>query len=267
MKWLLSIIHKYNIDLIIPGIEADMYAWIKNKNILEGTGCKTVLNNEALISLCADKLFFYEALIKELPQYSIFTFFENNYDNVVATIGDNFLIKPRSGHGSKGIIRNPSRQQFNAIVSSIAEDYIIQPIIGSDDEEYSSSLFGDGKGGFYCSMTLQRKLSKDGYTEKASVYSSQLLLQTLKELCAFFKPLGPTNFQFRKDKGVYKLLEINPRISSATSIRAKFGYNESGMAVNYFLNDIEPNQPIIKKGRAIRYIEDLIIYEKDCDNI
>ena len=73
MKWLLSIIHKYNIDLIIPGIEADMYAWIKNKNILEGTGCKTVLNNEALISLCADKLFFYEALIKELPQYSIFT--------------------------------------------------------------------------------------------------------------------------------------------------------------------------------------------------
>jgi carbamoyl-phosphate synthase large subunit len=57
------------------------------------------------------------------------------------------------------------------------------------------------------------------------------------------------------------LLEINPRISSSTSIRTKFGYNEALMSVDYFLNGIIPTQPKIQKGKAIRYTEDLIIYE------
>jgi carbamoyl-phosphate synthase large subunit len=110
-------------------------------------------------------------------------------------------------------------------------------------------------------MTLRRKLSKDGFTEKAEVVDLENISQTLNTLCIIFKPLGPTNFQFRKHEGVLKLLEINPRISSSTSIRMKFGYNESLMAVEYFLEDKKPTQPLIKKGKAIRYIEDLIVYE------
>jgi carbamoyl-phosphate synthase large subunit len=84
---------------------------------------------------------------------------------------------------------------------------------------------------------------------------------TIKELCGLFKPVGPTNFQFRKQDGILKLLEINPRISSSTSIRTGFGYNESLMAVEYFLENKTPVQPVIKKGKAIRYTEDLFIYE------
>jgi carbamoyl-phosphate synthase large subunit len=76
-----------------------------------------------------------------------------------------------------------------------------------------------------------------------------------------FKPIGPTNFQFRTDGEVLKLLEINPRISSATSIRASLGYNESVMSINYFLNNQIPTKmdksKIINK-RAIRYLEDYI---------
>ena len=83
----------------------------------------------------------------------------------------------------------------------------------------------------------------------------------LLSLCKLFKPLGPTNFQFRKQGQLLKLLEINPRISSSTSIRSKFGYNESLMAIEYFLDGKELKQPFIRKGKAIRYIEDLIIYE------
>ena len=81
------------------------------------------------------------------------------------------------------------------------------------------------------------------------------------DLAKAFKPIGPANFQFRLDKGSVKLLEINPRISSATSIRASLGYNESVMSINYFLNDQIPtkmDKSKIKNKRAIRYIEDYI---------
>jgi carbamoyl-phosphate synthase large subunit len=58
-----------------------------------------------------------------------------------------------------------------------------------------------------------------------------------------------------------KLLEINPRISSASSIRAAFGYNESEMSVDYFLRSIRPDKldkaPLMGR-KAIRYTEDFI---------
>lgn len=83
--------------------------------------------------------------------------------------------------------------------------------------------------------------------------------EILLSLSNVFKPIGPTNFQFRIDGNDIKLLEINPRISSATSIRSGFGYNESVMKVDYFLNNKIPQKldkmKIINK-HAIRYMED-----------
>jgi carbamoyl-phosphate synthase large subunit len=58
-----------------------------------------------------------------------------------------------------------------------------------------------------------------------------------------------------------KLLEINPRISSSTSIRTAFGYNESAMAVEYFLEQRTPTQPLIRRGKAVRYTDEQIFYE------
>jgi carbamoyl-phosphate synthase large subunit len=76
-----------------------------------------------------------------------------------------------------------------------------------------------------------------------------------------FSPVGPTNFQFRKADHGLKLLEINPRISSATSIRAAFGYNEALMAVELALENRMPIQPKIGRGRAVRYTEDFVFHD------
>jgi carbamoyl-phosphate synthase large subunit len=136
-----------------------------------------------------------------------------------------------------------------------------QPIVGNDDAEYTTSAFCDGNGGIYARMTLKRKLSKDGFTEKAQVVSSKEFDATIMSLCQYFHPLGPTNFQFRKCDDGIKLLEINPRVSSSTAIRTAFGYNESSMAVDFFLEGKIPVQPEIRSGRAVRYTEEYIFYE------
>jgi len=70
-----------------------------------------------------------------------------------------------------------------------------------------------------------------------------------------------TNFQFRRDGDFIKLLEINPRISSSTSIRAAFGYNESEMCIEHYLNNKAIHQPKILRGQASRYIADEITYD------
>jgi carbamoyl-phosphate synthase large subunit len=139
---------------------------------------------------------------------------------------------------------------------------MIQPIVGRIDEEYTTSAFFDRQGGLCAHMSLKRKLSKDGFTQTAETVEIPGVQKALEELAVIFRPVGPTNFQFRTEAGRLKLLEINPRISSATSIRTAFGYNESAMSVDYFLRGRKPVQPILITGRAVRYTEDLIFYDR-----
>jgi carbamoyl-phosphate synthase large subunit len=192
--------------------------------------------------------------------YRIESSLESNFNLLVNRFGLPFILKPRHGYGSKGIVIVDSVDTFDKYKQDVGSLLMAQPIIGNENEEYTTSAFCDGKGGFFARMTLRRKLSKDGFTEKAEVVDVEGIDEALSVLSNYFKPIGPTNFQFRKQKGVLKLLEINPRISSSTSIRTAFGYNECQMAIEYFLDNKEPKQPIIRQGRAVRYIEDFIFY-------
>ncbi|MFM9840712.1 MAG: ATP-grasp domain-containing protein [Cyclobacteriaceae bacterium] len=260
VPWLLKVIEKHRIDLLIPGIEADMYKWNESKTEIEKTGAKIVMNNEDLINLCSDKWLFYQTLEKIASPYAIESALSANYTDLVNRFGLPFLLKPRKGFGSKGIVKVNTEIDFLGHSNLIGPVLMVQPIVGTDEEEFTTSAFCNGKGGFFCFMTLKRKLSKDGFTEKAEVVEPEGIQEALKILCDYFKPLGPTNFQFRLHHEKLKLLEINPRVSSATSIRSSFGYNESLMSVNYFINGTEPDQPVVRKGRAVRYTEDFIFF-------
>jgi carbamoyl-phosphate synthase large subunit len=82
-------------------------------------------------------------------------------------------------------------------------------------------------------------------------------------LTEIFRPAGPTNYQFRVENGIPYLLEINPRISSSTSLRTSFGYNEAAMSIDFFVLGKRPAPPIVKSGRAWRYSEDFVTYDRD----
>jgi carbamoyl-phosphate synthase large subunit len=261
VDWLLDTIRKYQIDLIIPGIEADMYKWIDYVPKIKSCNALPLLNNIDLIRLCKDKWKFYENLNQSVIPCVIPSSLNDNFEHLKAEFGIPFLLKPRQGFGSKGIVRIDCENTFFQHRQNIGDVLMAQPIVGNDEEEFTTSAFCDGKGGFYAVMTLKRKLSKDGFTEKAEVVDSKPFKETIQKLCERFEPIGATNFQFRKCGNEIKLLEINPRISSSTSIRTAFGYNESLMSVNCFLKNELPIQPQIQRGKAVRYTDEHIFYE------
>ncbi len=261
VDWLLAIVSKYKVDMVIPGIEIDMYKWVKHIKEIEQAGAIPLLNRVNLIQSCKDKWLFYEQLCKAKLSCRIKSSVSQDFDVLVNSLSLPFLLKPKQGFGAKGIEKIDNESSFLIYRDEIGRSLLAQQIVGSDDEEYTTSAFCDGRGGYTGVLTLRRKLSKDGYTEKAEVTSSDQFVKTISELCHLFKPMGPTNFQFRVSNDEIKLLEINPRISSSTSIRTAFGYNESEMAVNYFLKNEEQSQPIIKMGRAVRYTDEYIFYD------
>jgi len=261
VEWLARIISTHQVELIIPGIEADMYRWIESQGELERGGTvKAVLNEPNLVLQCKDKWKFFETLGKNQLSCLIETSIESDFDVLEGRFGLPFLLKPRIGFASKGIVQIDSRATFADYQAQIGTVLMAQPIIGSEAEEFTTAAFCDGRGDFYAHMTLRRKLSRDGFTDRAEVVQVDDIAETVRQLCGIFRPIGPTNFQFRRHQGALKLLEINPRVSSATSIRTAFGYNECAMAVEYYLEGKTPQQPVIRLGRAARYVEDMIFY-------
>ena len=256
INWLCEIIEKHSVDMIIAGIECDMFCWNMEREKLLATGVYPLLNNSKLIELCGDKWAFYEKLIVDNENYAIPTTVNDDFN----TFPVPFLLKPIRGYGSRGIVEISNENDFEAHKGKIGTELIMQPVIGSVEDEYTVAAFFDKESQLIDHISLKRKLSSEGYTQEAQVVDFDFS-DAVNDLAEVFKPVGPTNFQFRLDGGAVKLLEINPRISSATSIRAALGYNESVMSVDYFLNNQIPekiDKSKIKNKCAVRYIEDYI---------
>ncbi len=261
ISWLVGIIKEYDIDMIIPGIEADVFAWNDHRELLSHTGACVLLNNSELIELCEDKWLFYQKLASFGSDLAIESRLGGTFKELEKAFGLPFLLKPRRGFASKGIVKIQDNETFTENIPKFGDVLMAQPIIGNIEEEYTVAAFFDNRSNLLAQIGLKRKLSKEGFTEKAQTVELEQATEAIEELAQIFKPIGATNFQFRLNSGGLKLLEINPRISSATSIRTAFGYNESAMSFQYFLNGEVPNQPTIKKGSAIRYITDYISYD------
>lgn len=259
IPWLINTIKCYNIDMIIPAIEADMEVWNIHREILEKTGTKVLLNDSELITICLDKWKFYNKLREAHFNHCIETSITHDFQHFTKP----FIIKPMRGYGSKGVVQIETKEEFEQYESEIGKSLIMQEYVGNADEEYTASAFFDRISSLKAYIVMRRKLSKAGYTESSEVVFIDELIDIIRELSNLFKPIGPTNFQFRRHKGQWKLLEINPRISSSTSIRTAFNYNESTMSIDYFLKNKEISQPKIKTGKAIRYIEDYVVYDSN----
>ena len=143
LSFVQEVITKEEIDIIIPGIEQDMYRLCQLK---EQLGCKVVLNNPLLIDISKDKLATYD-YFKDKDINVIPTLFQKDYDTYLKELGHPFLLKPRSSYASKGIHKIYNEEEF-IWYNKDPDANIFQRIIGTDSEEYTVSVFGLGDGTF-----------------------------------------------------------------------------------------------------------------------
>lgn len=244
-----------SVDLVLPGIEEDMFFLAAHHEVLSE---RTVLglNTPALIDLARDKW----RLAEVAGGMTIPATLSWNWDECVAELGPApLLLKPRRGSGSRGIVRLENETDFAYWAGRAGTDFMVQKIVGTDEQEFTVGLFGLGEGRVVPPpILLRRRLSSAGNTQYAEVVNDDALTEAVQGLAKQLKPVGPTNFQFRKDEDRIYLLEINPRFSSSSSLRSAFGYNEGRMALEYFVDGNDPAPAEIRRGRAWRAAEDRV---------
>ena len=261
LTWLLSTIDRLKIDIVIPGIDADLRFWLSKLDEIRSSGATPLLNEKTLIYLSLDKWEMSEHLRKIGESTRIPSSLSQDFDEITSLYGLPFIVKPRAGFGSKGFRQINNRAEFSDVRSRVGRELIAQPLRGTIESEFTIGAYGDGAGGFTSLIAMRRLLSPEGFTNFAEVVDSKPFEDVVYRLCNHFKAFGPTNFQFREHFGSLFLLEINPRISSSASIRARFGYNEAQMAVDHLTSGVLPEIPRIVGGRAIRYAEDIVFLD------
>lgn len=255
-----DILKKERVDIIMPGLEVDMFFLDAQRQLFHELGVAVAINRSELIALSADKWQLGEQLADAgLPR--IPSSIPENWEQAVSELGNPpLLLKPRNGNGSRGIARLHDDRDFDYWRAKSGGNWMLQRIVGDDSNEFTVGVFGFGDGKSIDPIVLKRRLSAAGNTLEAQVANDPAIEEATEKLTKHFKPVGPTNYQFRKEGDTAYLLEINPRFSSSNSLRTAFGFNEAEMAIDYFKFGRIPQTPLIKAGTAWRYSEDFVHY-------
>ncbi len=258
ISFLRGVIQENSIDLVFFGTEQELYRVNATREEMGEDLKKIVINRPEILALSQDKWETYCYLLDHgMEDLAIPSVLSGSYEELTQRFGTEFLLKPRSSYASKGIHRVSDREAFDFYGGRMGSNFMAQPLVGDPMHEYTVGAFGLGDGKISGMIAMRRQLSQEGATAKAEVVTDPELTRAVDRLCQSLKPVGPTNFQFRLHEGRYLLLEINPRISSSTSIRAAFGYNEAWMSLEYWLYH-RVITPDIRGGRALRFIDEVV---------
>lgn len=247
---IIEVINEYNIHAIIPGSEAETSILSQERDRVK---VPIIANNSSLMPLMMDK-FSTMLKLKELGLPTIPTFNVDEFEKAILNFNYPYIIKPTTGTGgSKGVVVCTNRLELDNALSRLPSNsnYCIQPIIGTDEDEYTVGVLSDIDGNIIDSIVLKRKLvglslldTKKINNIKYSVstgYSQGYFVKHKKiqsfceDLAKKIGSIGPLNIQLRIHEGEIFVFEIHPRFSGTSTMRADVGFNEPDILLRNIL--------------------------------
>ena len=261
----IKLIRSNKIDVVLPGNEYDVLTLSKNKSLLESvTKAIIIVSPEKTIELANDKWQTYEYLKSKniaIPKTYLWTD-KTSLDDIVKDIDFPWIIKPRFGTASKGVMSITSLAEAREFVAITSNPLIQEKLINLKQDrlgsEYTCSVFKDIKGNFIGPIVARRTL-RNGTSWIVEVVSKPNLDDYLLSIAQSLDYSGPLNIQLIETSSGPKLLEINCRFSGTTGIRSYFGFNEPEMSITSYYDKKSIKLVMLKEGTVLRYIKDIIV--------
>jgi carbamoyl-phosphate synthase large subunit len=168
-----------------------------------------------------------------------------------------FILKPRKGRGSRGILINPvSWAGFSD------DEYMIQEY--KTGQEITTAFYVNRKGQLHGFITLLRSLENGATAQcKVAFDYDEALRVILEKMIRHTDFRGAANLQaIVTASGEIVPFEINCRISGTNSIRSNFGFEDVKYTLQEYLLGLAPDVPEIIPGVAVRILMDVIYQGK-----
>jgi len=243
-QYIRNVINNNNIKAVFPGSEVELKYF--SNNILEFQDVYIAINNKDIIDLCLNKFETYE----KLSQLGISTAKYNKINTLHDCHKVNYfpiVLKPNTNSGgSSHIYVAFDMQELVMFVKYMLKhgiDIIAQEYIDYDNNEYTIGVSSDCQGNVLGSIILKRLINNALTTNKKFKFNNKNLIissgisqgefindenikRQAEEIAKKLRSKGPMNIQVRVSNNKLLLLEINPRLSGTTYLRAMVGYNE-----------------------------------------
>jgi carbamoyl-phosphate synthase large subunit len=274
------------IQVLFPGSEHELVTLSKCLDLFETNGIYVPINENELISLCADKFRCNNFLMENgfnCPDSFLIRSFEdlNKIDFFPA------VLKPVSGSGgSSNVLIAQNRGELETFTQYLLlnkVDVIAQEYIGNYENEFTVGVLHSNDGKLINSIVLKRNISGglgfnlgvNNRTCKAElgdrlVISSGIsqgefversfVNDVCEEIASKLNSKSTINIQGRIHKGKFYVFEINPRFSGTTSSRALVRYNEPEILINKKILGMEVTEKFVyDKGSVYRGLQERLI--------
>jgi len=280
---LIAICNNDDARVIIPGSEPELKKIAENINEFDKQGILALINPINIIMTCLDKWNLYQWLIGEGISCPRTALLDNHVMELVGEVGFPVILKSRTGSGSKHLFFIQDSEELDFFLSYHRKhgiEPIIQEYVGNSNQEYTIGILISKSGEIIDSIALHRKLT--GASVKASLKQdalryvlstgiSQGVIEDARELRDWAESIakrlgarGPLNIQCRLTEDGPSVLEINPRFSGTTSIRAAVGFNEPDILIRNFLENEEFGRIDYRRGIiALRGLANVIQSSQD----
>lgn len=275
VPWVVGICKKENIDIIFSGVEENIEAMEKHRDLLNQVKSIFISASLEFLKIGNNKLKTCQWLKENGCNYPKFAEASNmdNINALVAEVGFPLLAKPIIGKGSTGVMVVRNKEELLEVPS---ENYVLQEYLGDSDNEYTVGCYRK-KSGELDNIIICKRHLRYGTTFKAEIVHDDIIEKECINIASKFGSIGPLNIQLRMHHGKPVCFELNVRFSGTTPLRARWGYNDVAGMINEYLLDKDTNLDPVQKGVAYRYFNEAYIsidmqaelkrtgYVVDCD--
>lgn len=248
IDFITELIDKHKIDFFLPISEPEIDVVNVHRERLGQTGAKLLINDKFVVDTFLDKLdtsLFLKSLGIKVPKTALL----QNYD--APSFGFPLIVKPRKGYGSRRLFKALTAEDLEYVRKKDNGTLIVQEYVGSEDEEYTTGIFSDGKN--VSSISFKRRLGADGTTLEAILVSETRLGDLSRHIAEAINLKGFINLQSRRIENVYVPFEVNPRISGTLLFRKKFGFDDIKWWMDILCGRQYSYMPKYESGVAFRY--------------
>ena len=255
---IINICKNRDIKLIFTAVDLELPILSKNRLLFKNIGTIVVVQPEELLNIFLSK-FNTHKFLKDKGIPTPRTIFIGDEKDVKLT---NFtfplILKPDFSQGSKNIHVVHNAEELSIYLQLAKNKCVIQEYLPEEDEEYTCGVFNCNYLEEPYVIAFKRKLI-EGVSGIAEVSFDEDIISVCKRVAKSCKLEGSINIQLRKFKNKAFIFEINPRFSSTVGIRAKCGFNDVEMAIDYFLFYKVHSKPNIQKKKIVRYKDEIYI--------
>jgi carbamoyl-phosphate synthase large subunit len=282
----LDVCRREQVRVLLHGSEPELKVFNKHRTQIEAAGLFLPINPAHVLDLCMDKVRTCEFLAAHgfcVPPFRKV----RQAEDALAFGSFPAILKPSVGGGGSANVYLVQDEKEVAVLTGqllkIYDEFIIQEYVGTPEHEYTVGVLSDMNGNLLHSIGVRRHIlsalsnrikvpnrSSNSSLGRLLAVSSGVsqgeigrfpeVTRPCEEMARALGARGPLNVQCRFVGGKVYVMEINPRFSGTTSLRAMAGFNEPDILIRKHVlgESIEPRFAY-QEGVIMRGLEETFI--------